>query len=183
MAVRIAATGVSHWHSLHDSAYLRHVVAMPDAELVGLHDPSAAVVAERAATLGKPPTFTDHRQMLEVVRPDFVIALGRHRDMPGVAHDLLDRGVPFLMEKPMGVDAGEVRGIAEKAEKTGGFAAVPFIQRYHPFVARARALLARDGGAPSLRTRRRASNRGLGAPGALATEARTLRLPDSGRQP
>jgi predicted dehydrogenase len=142
MPLRIAATGVSHWHSLYDSAYLRHVVAMPDAELVGLHDPSAAIAAERAAALGGVPAFTDHRQMLGAARPDFVIALGRHRDMAQVAHDLLDHGVPFMMEKPMGVDAREVRGIAEKAEKTGGFVAVPFIQRYHPFVARARALLA-----------------------------------------
>ena len=142
MTVRVAATGVSHWHALYDSAYLRHLAAIADVALVAVHDPSAAVAAERAAALGGVATFTDHRQMLEAARPDFVIALGRHRDMAAVAHDLLDRGVPFMMEKPMGVDAEEVRGVAEKAEKTRGFAAVPFIQRYHPFVARARALLA-----------------------------------------
>jgi predicted dehydrogenase len=124
--LRIAAIGVSHWHSLYDSAYLRHVVAMDGLQLVGLHDPSAEVAARRAAE----------------ARPDFVIALGRHRDMAEVALHLLDARVPFLMEKPMGVDAREVERVAERAAATGSFAAVPLIQRYHPFVARARVLLA-----------------------------------------
>src|SRR6516165_10695152 len=29
---------VSHWHALHDAAYLRHLVAMPDVELVAIQD-------------------------------------------------------------------------------------------------------------------------------------------------
>jgi predicted dehydrogenase len=140
--IRVAAIGVSHWHSLYDSAYLRHLADIPDTALVGLHDPSPEIVAERAAVLGNPPTFTDYRLMLETTRPDFVIALGRHRDMAEVALHLLDRGYPFLMEKPMGIDAAEVERVAQRATATGGFAAVPLIQRYHPFVARARQLAA-----------------------------------------
>jgi len=140
--LRVAAIEVSHWHALHDSAYLRHLVAMPDVALVGLHDPSPAILAERAAALGGPPTFTDARRMLDETRPDFVIALGRHRGMAATAHLLLDRGHPFLMEKPMGIGAAEVRGIAEKAAARGAFVAVPLIQRYQPFAARARQVLA-----------------------------------------
>ncbi len=140
--MRVAAIGVSHWHSLWDAAYLRHLVAMPGVELVGLHDASAEVAARRAAALGQPPVFTDFRAMLEKTRPDFVIALGPPRDMAATAHHLLDHGYPFLMEKPMGVSAAEVRAIAEKAAAVRGFAAVPFIYRYQPFTARARALLA-----------------------------------------
>src|SRR5262249_34857316 len=62
--------------------------------------------------------------------------------MAGVAHDLLDRGVPFLMEKPMGTNAGEVQRVAEKAALRHAFVAVPLGQRYQPFVRRARQLLA-----------------------------------------
>lgn len=142
MPLRIAAIGVSHWHSLYDSAYLRHLAGMPDFELVGIQDASAEIATKRAAALGNPPVFTDYREMLAKTRPDFVIALGRHRDMAEAAHYLIDQGYPFLMEKPMGVNAAEVRGIAEKAARTNAFAAVPMIQRYHPFTARARELLA-----------------------------------------
>jgi predicted dehydrogenase len=139
---RVAAIEVSHWHSLYDSAYLRHLAGMPDVQLVGLHDPSAAIAAKRAAALGNPPVFTDYRRMLAETKPAFVIALGRHSGMAETAHYLLDHGYPFLMEKPMGVTAAQVRGVAEKASATGAFVAVPLAQRYQPVVARARQLLA-----------------------------------------
>ena len=45
--LRIAAIEVSHWHALHDSAYLRHVVAMPDALLVGTPYSGAFTVSVR----------------------------------------------------------------------------------------------------------------------------------------
>lgn len=142
MPLRIAAIEVSHWHSLYDAAYLHHLAGMPDVELVGLHDPSGAVAARRAAVLGNPPVFTDYREMLAQTRPDFVLALGRHNGMADTAHYLLDHGYPFLMEKPMGVNAAQVRGVADKAAAINGFVAVPLAQRYQPFVARARQLLA-----------------------------------------
>ncbi len=142
MPVRVAAIGVSHWHSLYDSAYLRHLSGMPDMQLVGLHDSSAAIAAKRAAVLGDPPVFTDYRRMLTETRPDFVIALGRHSTMAETALYLLDQGYPFLMEKPMGVNAEEVRRVADRAAAKNAFVAVPLIQRYHPFTARARSLLA-----------------------------------------
>jgi predicted dehydrogenase len=142
MTIRIAAIEVSHWHALNDAAYLRHLRAMPDVELVALQDSDAAIVARRAAEVGNPPTFTDHRKMLAAMRPDFVLALGRHRQMAAIAHDLLDNGYPFLMEKPMGVSAAEVDAVAAKAARRNAFVAVPLAQRYGPFATRARRLLA-----------------------------------------
>ena len=38
MTIRIAAIEVSHWHALNDAAYLRHLVAMPDVELVAIQE-------------------------------------------------------------------------------------------------------------------------------------------------
>ena len=140
--MRIAAIEVSHWHSLHDAAYLRVLAGLPDVEIVGLHDPSPEIAARRAAALGQPPTFTDYREMLGKTKPDFVVALGQHRRMAETAHFLLDAGVPFMMEKPMGIDAAEVAGIAAKAAAKRAFVAVPLPQRHSPFVARARQLTA-----------------------------------------
>ncbi len=142
MPIRIAAIEVSHWHALYDSAYLRHLASMPDVQLVGLQDPNVTIAAQRAAALGDPPVFTDYQHMLAETRPDFVVALGRHSMMAEVAHYLLDHGYPFVMEKPMGLNAEQVRSVADKATATNGFAAVPLSQRYQPFVARARQMLA-----------------------------------------
>src|SRR5262245_37358557 len=91
--MRVAAIEVSHWHSLWDAAYLRILHAMPDVQLVGLHDPDEAVAARRAAEVGKPPVFTDYREMITKTRPDFVVALGQHHHMAATAHYLLDQGV------------------------------------------------------------------------------------------
>jgi predicted dehydrogenase len=57
---------------------------------------------------------------------------------------LLDQGYPFLMEKPMGINAREVESVAAKATRLGAFVAVPLAQRYSPFAKRARELLAND---------------------------------------
>ena len=142
MAIRVAAIGVSHWHALNDAAYLRHLVAMADVELVGLADCDAGIVARRAAEVGHPPTFTDYHDMLATLRPDFVVALGRHRQMAAIAHDLIDAGYPFLMEKPMGISAAEVEAVAAKAKARNAFIAVPLAQRYGAFAAHARELIA-----------------------------------------
>ena len=142
MTIRVAAIEVSHWHSLFDAAYLRHLVKMPDVALVAVQDSDGALARKRAAEVGNPQVFTDYVRMLEETKPDFVMALGRHRQMARIAHDLLDRRVPFLMEKPMGISADEVQSVAEKVARTGVYAAVPLSQRYQPFAIRARELLA-----------------------------------------
>jgi predicted dehydrogenase len=162
MPIRIAAIGVGHWHSLYDAAYLKAVVRMPDVQLVGIQDPDGTLAAQRAAELGDPPVFTDYRDMLSHLRPDFVVALGRHNAMAGIAHHLLDEGYPFLMEKPAGLNATEVRGVADKAALKGTFAGVPLFQRYHPFVAHARRLLAEGAFGPLSHFHFR-SNRGSSA--------------------
>ncbi len=144
MTIRVAAVEVSHWHALNDAAYLRHLLAMPDVELVAVQDSDAALVKKRAAEVGNPPTYTDYHAMLKATRPDFVVALGRHSQMAAIAHDLLDAGYPFLMEKPMGISAAEVESVAAKAAKQNAFVAVPLAQRYGAFAKRARELLAEN---------------------------------------
>jgi predicted dehydrogenase len=142
MTIRVAAIEVSHWHALNDASYLRHLIAMPDVELVAVQDSDAALVKKRAAEVGNPPTYTDYHAMLKATRPDFVVALGRHSQMAAIAHDLLDAGYPFLMEKPMGISAAELEPVAEKAAKQKAYVAVPLAQRYGAFAKRARELLA-----------------------------------------
>jgi predicted dehydrogenase len=163
MPVRVAAIEVSHWHSIYDPAYLRQLHKMADVELVGLHDADAAVATHRAGEVGNPPVFTDYRQMLDQTRPDFVLALGRHSAMAGLAHDLLDRGLPFVMEKPMGLNADEVRGVVQKVSQTRGYAAVPMPMRHSEFAREALAMGERDGFGPLshiyIRMNRFSSNR------------------------
>ena len=142
MTVRVAAIGVCHWHTLYDSAYLRRLAAMDDVDIVGVHEEQKEIAEHRASEIGGGvPTFTCYARMLDEVEPDFVLALGRHDTMGRTAHHLLDRGVPFIMEKPMSFNARELRGVVEKAESTGGFAAVPLSMRDMPFFRHAKRLV------------------------------------------
>lgn len=141
MTIRVAAIGVCHWHSIYDSAYLRHLAAMDDVEIVGVHDDQPDIAAHRVSEIGGGiPTFTRYPDMLDKVAPDFVLALGRHDTMAQTAHDLLDRRIPFIMEKPMSFNARQLQGVVEKAESTGGFAAVPLNMRDTPFFTHAKRL-------------------------------------------
>lgn len=141
MTIRVAAIGVCHWHSIYDSAYLRHLAAMEDVEIVGVHDDQSDIAAHRVSEIGGDiPTFTSSSDMLDTVAPDFVLALGRHDTMAHTAHLLLDRGIPFIMEKPMSFNARQLRGVVEKAELTGGFAAVPLNMRDTPLFTHAKRL-------------------------------------------
>jgi predicted dehydrogenase len=141
MPIRVAAIEVSHWHAIYDPAYLKQLHAMPNVELVGLQDPDLAVAQHRADAVGRPPVFADWQKMLHETKPDFVLVLGRHSEMAGVGHHLLDAGYPFMMEKPMGLNATEVQALADKADACSGYAAVPFPQRRSPFAQHARTML------------------------------------------
>ena len=113
MPKRVAAIDVSHWHSAYDASYLR-VMRDLGCEIVGVSDRDERIVKSRAERFGGVP-FTDYRRMIEATKPEFVIGLGRHCDMPKTFRFLVDAGIPFLMEKPWGTDPGTVAALARLA--------------------------------------------------------------------
>ena len=111
MPICVAAIGVTHWHSLYDNAYLPQLLLMDDVQIVALHDEDASVAAHRVGELGGRHHIL-HRlspAMLDQEKPDFVVGLGRHDQMAEIAHALLDRRIPFIMEKPMSHNARELK--------------------------------------------------------------------------
>jgi len=128
--MRIVLIGVSHWHT---PFYLDPALAQPDVTIVGVSDPDAAR-AEPLAAQAACPAFTDYREMCARLRPDFAFALGRHCDMAEEARFLIERRIPFAMEKPCGISSAEVHDIAARAAQAGVFAAVPFVLRYCPLI-------------------------------------------------
>ena len=136
---RAAVIHVNHWHSTYDASYLR-LLQETGIEIVGVSDSNKAIAEDRAQKF-KTRAFTDYRVMLTDSKPDFVIALGRHIDMPATFRHLVDVGIPFLMEKPWGVDAKTVNGLAELAEQKRAWVAVPFPNRYTYWAQRAKAII------------------------------------------
>ncbi len=138
--MRIVLIGVAHWHT---PFYSEPVLQMKDATIVGVSDPDrtrAIPLAERA----KCPVFTDYREMCDQLRPDFAFVLGRHCDMAEEARHLIDRRIPFAIEKPCSLNATEATELAQRAAEGGVFAAVPLVMRYCPLIDTIREVAANE---------------------------------------
>lgn len=123
--MRVAMIEVGHWHA---GMHLRSL-KLSGAHIVGVSDHQPGVAGRFAAPLGC-PSFHDYKAMLRETRPEFVVALGRHADMPRIARDLLDTRLPFAIEKPIGLNATQVAPLVDIALRQNAFVAVPFINRY-----------------------------------------------------
>ncbi len=127
--MKLAFIGASHWHL---PLYLEPALAMPDVTVAGVSDPNPQVVDALKAKLGC-ASDTDFRELCRRVKPDLVIALGRHCDMPEQARFLIAEKIPFALEKPCGLNANDVAALAREAEAAGAFAAVPLVFRHGEF--------------------------------------------------
>lgn len=121
--MRIALLGVSHWH------LPLYLPGLPEGSVVGVSDDSAEIASRFAAPYGC-PVYTDWRQMLKDTKPDFVFAFAPHYKMKEVSLYLLEAGIPFSMEKPAGLNAGEVEELYNTCERKNGFVSIPFVWRY-----------------------------------------------------
>jgi predicted dehydrogenase len=133
--VRVAFLGVSHWHA---PLYYRPAAALEQATIVGVSDVDS-VVAERVGRELGVPAFVDPEQLLEQ-RPDFAFALGPHADMPVLANLLVNAGIPFVIEKPAGLSAADVRGLRDTTRALGLHVGTGFNFRVSDWYRRVREL-------------------------------------------
>jgi predicted dehydrogenase len=138
--MRVAVIGASHWHL---DLFLPTLLEMPDVELAGVADPDAAVAEKLGRQLGC-AWSAHYEQLCDEVRPDFVLALGEHADMPAEAAYLIERGILFAMEKPCGTSSAQVHDLAGRAAAAGAFAAIPFVWRQSELLALMREHFADD---------------------------------------
>lgn len=126
--LRIAFLGVSHWH------VPLYFPGLPENSVVAVSDASPEIAGRFAGQLNC-ACYTDWRKLLDEVKPDFAFAFARHCDMKEMALELIARGVPFTMEKPMGMAAADVEEIIAAADAAHAFCAIPFVWRYSDTVA------------------------------------------------
>ncbi len=121
---KVAVLESMHWHvPLYQGALLGRGI-----EVVGVSDSTGRNGPELAKRLGC-RSYATAEALLAAETVDFAFAFGRHVDMPALAMMLIERGIPFAIEKPCGVRAADVERLADAAEGKGLFVAVPFILR------------------------------------------------------
>jgi predicted dehydrogenase len=136
---RVAVIGAGHYHATLAPFYLR-ILQAEKLDIVGVHDPDRAIAEDRAKRCGSTP-YTDYRAMIDKTKPEFVLSLNRHVDMPGPFRFLVDSGIPFLAEKPWGVDDKTVNELADYAEKKKAWATAPMSFRYSWWAETARKMV------------------------------------------
>jgi predicted dehydrogenase len=113
-----------------------------DVEFVGWCDLNEATAAERREQVGgQGRIFTDARQMLDEAKPDAVYIM-----LPPFAHGpaedlVLERRLPFFIEKPVAIDIEVALRVAETVEQHGLITSVGYMTRYRQSVQRVRELL------------------------------------------
>src|SRR3972149_4702459 len=112
-------------------AHFKALEQVDDAQIVACTDVDADRAAEAAAQFAGAGADTDFRAMLDECDLD-----GAYVCVPPHAHgevelELIERGVPFLVEKPIGVDRRTPRRILEALEGTGLITSVGYLLRYY----------------------------------------------------
>ena len=120
--------------------HLDVIATFDDVELVGFADPDVGRADQAAARFGA-KSFAHHRDMLDAVRPDAVYVC-----VPPFAHgeperDLINRNIPFFVEKPVSLDLRTAEEISAAIEAKGLVTAVGYHWRYLDIVDEARSLL------------------------------------------
>jgi predicted dehydrogenase len=113
-----------------------------DVEFVGWCDLIAETAAARREQAGgQGAIYTDARQMLDEAKPDAVYVM-----LPPYAHGaaealVIERKIPFFVEKPVAIDLPTAQKVAEGVARYGLLTGVGYMNRYRKSVQRARALL------------------------------------------
>ncbi|MFG2517557.1 Gfo/Idh/MocA family protein [Streptomyces sp. NPDC048527] len=123
---RTIVVGASHWHV---PLYAEAIAAVHD--VVGLSDEDPGRVGD-LAKLWACPVESDWRRLLELRDIELAYVFGPHDRMPEVCWALIERSIPFVVEKPLGTSIDQLREVRRAAEEARVPATVPLIQRGGP---------------------------------------------------
>jgi predicted dehydrogenase len=123
--MRVALVGAEHWHA----GFYLNAFRRAGAEIAAVSDAHAELAKALAADAAC-RNFDDYRVMIERTKPDFIMATARHADMPKLAMDLVQFGIPMGIEKPLGVNARQIAPLVEEVARRNTFVAVPLVNRY-----------------------------------------------------
>lgn len=134
---KIAFIGLHHWHAPFYMTAMRNqgieIAAVAD------RDPEMAVFRATAGGCDA-PRYSDYDRLLREVKPDLVFAHAPHDEMADLAEWLVQRNVPFHMEKPMGLSGARLSRIAAEAEQKKLWTAVALVSRHYGIVQRLREM-------------------------------------------
>jgi predicted dehydrogenase len=123
---RTIVLGASHWHVPLYAAAIAEVHSV-----VGLSDDDPDRVGDLAELWGC-PVEADWRRLLELPDVELAYVFGPHDRMAQTCRALIERRIPFVVEKPLGTSLEQLQQVRRAAEEARVPATVPLIQRGGP---------------------------------------------------
>jgi len=121
-------------------SHLRALAQIPGAQVVGLSDINSERAVPRAAELGC-SYFTDHRDMLEQLKPDIAVVCTPHPTHAALVIDCLEAGTHVLVEKPLTVEVAQADAMIAAADAANRILAVSFQHRFRPIIGHVKRLI------------------------------------------
>ncbi len=129
MTLKTAVIGVGSMGKNHARIYWE----LPNADLVGVADfnkDTADTIANKYGT----KAYYDYKVLLDEAKPDAVtlaVPTIYHRD---IALEIIDRGIPLLIEKPIAFTIEEGQSIIDAARKKNVKLMIGHIERFNPAI-------------------------------------------------
>jgi predicted dehydrogenase len=114
-----------------------------DVELVGVAD-FDAVKAQSVAKKYSTQAFTDYQQMLDETKPDEVTLAVPTVYHHKIALDIIDRGIPLLIEKPIAFTLEEGQSIINAAKEKNVKLMIGHIERFNPAIIALKEMIAQE---------------------------------------
>lgn len=121
--------------------HLSHLVLFDDVEFVGFMDIRPERAHEKAAKAGGGKVYDDYITMLDEAKPDALYICVPPDQHGFIELEAIQRGIPFLVEKPMALNMELAYSIRDAAEKAGLVTAVGFQDRYLDIIDKIKELL------------------------------------------
>ena len=139
--IRIAIAGCGeHSRTSHGAPLARYVAAHPDeVKLVGACDLNSEKALAFCRSFGFLKAYEDLDQMLEVENPDACVCVMPMERIADVGIKLLRRGLPCVIEKPLGTSLIEIERLADVARETETPHMVSVNRRFIPYLNQARS--------------------------------------------
>jgi predicted dehydrogenase len=127
--VRVGLVGTSWWA---DAMYLPALADHPRGKIVAVCGRDLHRARSIAETWAIPKAYNDWEQMLDSGDVDAVIIAAPNETHYEISMAALDRGLPVLCEKPLGMSVAEAQEMADAARQRNAITMVPFTYRFMP---------------------------------------------------
>jgi predicted dehydrogenase len=132
--IRLAIAGLTHGHS----AFILGRKDKSDFDLVGIYEPNHELATRYAKTYNFNPNliYDDLGKMLDLVKPEAVVAFGSIFEHMAVVEACAPRGIHVMVEKPLATNVEHAKRMEELAKKYHIYLLTDYETSWYPTTAK-----------------------------------------------